>query len=840
VVFCCNESEYFFSHTAQNLIDLYISMMPKPIEFHYKKYRILPDNKTVKFDYQIIFSNQEPLEFTETIRLPRASMKLCSKDMKPFLEALLIILGISYYKLYLPKKVILPFELSKEQAEFWNTVYRKGLGELLYRNKIDSKQLAKFQSSKVVVGPVSIETKDRGLLGIGGGKDSIVAAELLKEDGYDFSSFVVETQRKDLVVEKVMKEIGKQKMIVRRVLDPKIFEEHEGSFDGHIPISAIFAFIGLLTSAVYGYKYVMVGNEHSSNFGNIKHKGEIINHQWSKTAEFENLLQEYTCKFITADISYISVLRQFYEIRIAKMFATQKKYFKSFSSCNRSFRVHKERTGSLWCGECAKCAFTFLILSPFMPKKDLVEIFGKNLLNDKRLELMYRDILGFGKLKPFDCVGTFEESRVAFWMSAKKYKKDFIAKKFVQKIKDAKKSSKEVLSTVQAPTLPTKFRFLGIENICILGYGKEGKVTEAYLKKFHPKLDIGILDQAHDKNYLKGQGEFDLAVKTPGISKDKVTIPYVTATNLFFSKISNLTIGVTGSKGKSTTASLIYQMLKADNQKVRLLGNIGNPMLKVLNGKINPKEIFVIELSSYMLDDIEHSPNIAVLLNLFPEHMDYHGGVDAYYASKNRIFKYQKFGDVSIKFPFNEKIPVKDSEVSLIGAHNKKNIKAAISVARLLGISTASISNAIKGFKPLSHRLEVIGEFNQIRFIDDAISTTPESTIEAMKSIKNIKTIFLGGEDRGYDFKELEKQIRKAKIENIVLFPETGRRMLSSAKGLNVLKTKSMSEAVKFAYRFTPKGSVCLLSTASPSYSIWKDFEEKGDLFQKFVKKYAK
>jgi len=815
-------------------------MSPKPIEFHYKKYRILPDNKTVKFDYQITFSNQKPLNFTETIVLPRASQKLKSKEMKPFLESLLIILGISYYKLYLPKNISLPFKLSKEQAEFWNIVYRKGLGELLYRNKLEAKCLAKFPHSKIKIAPSSIEVKDRALLGIGGGKDSIVAAELLKSDGNEFASFLIETQRRDPICDQIIKKIGKPGVKIKRKLDPKIFETHEGSFDGHIPISAIFAFLGLLGAALYEYKYVMVGNEHSSNFGNIKYKGETINHQWSKTAEFEAMLQDYTRANITSDIVYTSVLRQFYEIRIAKMFAENKKYHKSFSSCNRSFRVHKERAGSLWCGECAKCAFTFLILSPFMRKQDLIGIFGKNLLDDESLVPMYRDILGFGKLKPFDCVGTFEESRVALWMSAKNYKNDLVVKKFSSKIKDAKKLSVEVLKTVQALTLPTPFRFLGVENVCILGYGKEGKVTEKYLKKFYPKLKIEILDQARDKNYLKHQGEFDLAIKTPGISKDKLEIPYVTATNLFFSRVKNLTIGITGSKGKSTTASLIYQILKADKRKARLLGNIGNPMLEVLNGKIDPKEIFVIELSSYMLDDIEYSPNVALLLNLFPEHMDYHGGVDAYYDAKDKIFKYQKLGDVALKFPFKEKIPVRDSEIPLIGVHNQKNIQAAISVARLLGVSKESISDAIKNFKPLPHRLEVVGESSGIKFIDDAISTTPESTIEAIKSIKNIKTIFLGGEDRGYDFKELEKQIRKAKIENIVLFPETGSRILSSTKGLKILKTKSMEEAVKFAYRSTPSGSTCLLSTASPSYSVWKDFEEKGDLFQKFIKKYTK
>ncbi len=148
-------------------------------------------------------------------------------------------------------------------------------------------------------------------------------------------------------------------------------------------------------------------------------------------------------------------------------------------------------------------------------------------------------------------------------------------------------------------------------------------------------------------------------MKTPGIQKAKVTIPYVTATNIFFSEIQknkNLTIGITGSKGKSTTSSLVYEILKAAGKKVQLIGNIGNPMLEVLFKKPDPKEIFVIELSSYMLEDIEYSPNIAVLLNLFPEHMDYHGGTENYYAAKKNIFKFQGTSDIAVYPPFKEKI----------------------------------------------------------------------------------------------------------------------------------------------------------------------------------------
>ncbi len=807
--------------------------------FRFCGHRFDAKNKKITFDYRIEFFHRDPLEFTETIILPKVSDNLKRESMKKFLEPLELILGISYYKLYCPPKIVTSFQLSQEQSTFWNTVYRKGLGEFLYRNKLHPNQLAKFPYTNIQPDPVQIKIRDRALVGIGGGKDSIVAAELLKN--FDTASFLIETQRKDVLSERIAEELGKPFFKIQRVLDPKIFETYEGATNGHIPISALYAFLGLLAAAMYEFKYVIVANEHSSNFGNLQYRGEVINHQWSKSIEFEALLQAYTRKFMTPDITYFSLLRQFYEIRIAKMFAEQKKYFLLFTSCNKNFKVFGKRPNSFWCGECPKCAFVFLMLAPFLRKKELLGIFQKDLLAQNSLVPLYQDLLGFGTIKPFDCVGTFEESQAALFLASKKFKNAIVVKTFLSKIKNPHTRVKQVFKTVPALTLPTPFRFLGMKNVCILGYGKEGKVTEKYIQKNYPNINIGILDRQVSKNYLTQQQDFDLAIKTPGIQKAKVKIPYVTATNIFFSQNKNFTIGVTGSKGKSTTASLIYAMLQAAGKKVRLIGNIGHPMLEVLLTTVDPDEIFVIELSSYMLEDIEYSPNIALLLNLFPEHMDYHGGVENYYAAKKNIFAFQKRGDIAVQPPFTSThIPLKKSEIPLLGVHNRRNIQAAITVVRCLNVSDSVIRKAIKNFKPLPHRLEYVGTYNGIQFYDDAISTAPESTIMAIKTLKNIGTIFLGGEDRGVDFGELEKMLRKYHIQNIVLFPPSGNRMLISRRDFKILKTRRMEEAVHFAIQHTPKGHICLLSTASPSYSLWKNFEEKGDLFQRAVRRYSK
>lgn len=398
------------------------------------------------------------------------------------------------------------------------------------------------------------------------------------------------------------------------------------------------------------------------------------------------------------------------------------------------------------------------------------------------------------------------------------------------------------------------------KKILILGYGKEGQATEKFLKKYLPGTIIGIADQKIAPDYLNEQKKYDLAVRSPGIPKKLVTIPYTTATNIFLANINNVVIGVTGTKGKSTTASLIYSILKTAGKKVHLVGNIGLPMLEEILKPIGKDDIFVAELSSYQLDDIKYSPHIAVVLDLFPEHMNYHENVENYYQAKKNIIKYLTAKDYFVynpKFlnlcdwvkdikaksiPYESNLPLQDKDIPLLGEHNRENVKAAVIVAHILNISNEIIVKAIKNFKSLPHRLQLLGNFQRIIFYDDAISTTPESTIYAIESLKNIGTIFLGGEDRGYDFSYLVKIIEEYKITNIVLFPKSGLKILSLLKAKKgylprFLVTEKMEEAVKFAYQYTPKNTICLLSCASPSYSLWKNFEEKGKQFQLFVKK---
>lgn len=402
---------------------------------------------------------------------------------------------------------------------------------------------------------------------------------------------------------------------------------------------------------------------------------------------------------------------------------------------------------------------------------------------------------------------------------------------------------------------------LANKRILILGYGIEGKATEAWLRKHVPSAVIGIADVSNNPDYLLEQANYDIAIKSPGIHKRSMTIPYTTATNIFFESVKGMTIGITGTKGKSTTTSLIYHILLQAGKKVHVAGNIGKPMLEQLEISNTEDDIFVVELSSYQLLDCQYSPNISVAVSLYPDHLDYHHSLSEYYEAKHSIMKYAGSDDLFIynpAFPEFQKwiagaqcrtrpytdFTVGPNQTLLIGEHNKDNIRAAVTVAQELEIDEQIVRNAIATFVPLRHRLECVGTFNGITFYDDAISTTPESTIKAIEAIPNIGSIFLGGLDRGYDFTELIQVVKKYNIKTVVFFPDSGTKMFSllsqsGIQDLKVLETRDMKEAVLFAYKHTPQNSVCLLSTASPSYSVWKNFEEKGDQFTQWVRYYG-
>jgi UDP-N-acetylmuramoyl-L-alanine---L-glutamate ligase len=410
------------------------------------------------------------------------------------------------------------------------------------------------------------------------------------------------------------------------------------------------------------------------------------------------------------------------------------------------------------------------------------------------------------------------------------------------------------------------------KKVCVIGYAREGQALVNALKKYAPQAEVTVADMNESihvpagvrvqlgPDYLQGLNTFDVVTRSGGIKDspeltavaDKVT----TSTNIFFDTIKDSgvrTIGITGSKGKSTTTTLIYEALKAYDPHTFLMGNIGIPMIEFLPDA-RPGNTFVIELSSYMLERLRISPNIAVVTSFFPEHLDYHGTVEAYWNAKRHIALYQSKNDAIFynatypqcaelanasrgeRIPFTgEDFPANVHDTKFKGQHNQSNLAAAYKVATYLGVPGNIALEALKNADPLPHRLQNLGEHAGLMWVNDSFATAPEATIAALDALKtDIETLIVGGYDRGIGQDGLARYLAASKLKNIVFFPDTGlviRKQMGASSGKNFHDTSDMGDAVHWAAEHTTKGKTVLLSPASPSFNLFKDFVVRGEAF---------
>jgi len=404
--------------------------------------------------------------------------------------------------------------------------------------------------------------------------------------------------------------------------------------------------------------------------------------------------------------------------------------------------------------------------------------------------------------------------------------------------------------------------FLRNKSILILGFGREGKSTYNFIKKYVNYKDLAIADKTKPEveekvcfgdNYLEAVNNYDIVIKSPGIPFFNISEDtFVTSqTELMLMVNRKNMIGITGTKGKSTTSSLVYCMLKDAEKDVKFVGNIGVPIFDCLED-ITDNTLLVCEMSSHQLENVKYSPHIAVLLNIFEEHLDHYITYKDYQLAKVNIFRHQKDDDVVIysndnnlvcdyinKYANSKKFSFPydyDIECNLLGEHNKKNIMAARLVAHACGINEESIRKSIKAFKGLPHRLEYVGEFDGIKYYNDSISTIPEATIMAIESLNDVETVLIGGMDRGIHYENLIEYLKESNVKNIILMYDTGLRIYDSLKKDGVIYVGDLEKAVTLAKNITSKGKTCLLSPAAASYGFFKNFEERGEIFCKLVK----
>lgn len=434
--------------------------------------------------------------------------------------------------------------------------------------------------------------------------------------------------------------------------------------------------------------------------------------------------------------------------------------------------------------------------------------------------------------------------------------------------------------------------FLNNKRILILGFGREGKSTYNLIREKYKDLQIGIADMKEitdqniiddqnvnlhiGKDYLNACYNYDLIIKGPGVIikdylpediKNKITCQ----TDLFVRFCPCKMIGITGTKGKSTTSSLMYHILKNIGKKAILMGNIGIPVFDTIDS-LEEDTICVMELGCHQLEFMKSSPNISVILDIYEEHLDHYIDFNHYVDAKKNIYKYQNKDDYvilgdspllkdnninsnvlreNIDFKLSETdllignhvIPISSINTKLEGRHNLFNILVCLTIIKILNFDLDESIKAITSFNGLPHRMEYVGKYKDIIFYDDSIATSCESVMFAIDALKKVDTVIIGGMERNIDYKELVSYLNKSDVTNILLLPDTSLRIkelfndIDSKK--NIIIVNNMEEAVNKAYELTQKDKICLLSPAAASYNMYKNFEERGDHFKELVIKFG-
>ena len=430
------------------------------------------------------------------------------------------------------------------------------------------------------------------------------------------------------------------------------------------------------------------------------------------------------------------------------------------------------------------------------------------------------------------------------------------------------------------------------KRILILGFGREGKSTLRFLNKYHPEAAVAVADknqmeavQYFGTGYLEAMYDFDIVIKTPGISlKDFDTkgVEITSQTDLFLSQFHDQTIGITGTKGKSTTASLIYHLLKSSGRDAILTGNIGIPCFDVMED-IKPESIVVYELSAHQLEYVHNSPRVGVLLNIFEEHLDHFGTMQRYAGAKLNIMRYMGEDDTAVIHEtlmeeawrlfvnnivfslFDIDDLVDRTALPLLGEHNLLNVKAALLACYAYGVDIRELVPYLYTFKPLEHRLEPVGTFGGVTFVNDSISTIPQAAISACQALGRVDFLLLGGFDRGIDYQPLLDYLKEHPVRHLLFTGKAGERMMQLIREYRVStgstacnteapepvegptqKAKvpelvegptlyyhaSMEEAFAYLATHAKPGDVCLLSPAASSYDQYKNFEERGRKFK--------
>ncbi len=436
------------------------------------------------------------------------------------------------------------------------------------------------------------------------------------------------------------------------------------------------------------------------------------------------------------------------------------------------------------------------------------------------------------------------------------------------------------------------------KKIAILGFGMEGQSSYRFIRKYSD-MPLVIIDQkdmrSHPllendshvlcrfgEDYLKQLDGFDMIIKSPGVITKDIDVssyPFTSQLELLLEVNRKHIIGITATKGKSTTCTLVYEALKKNGYDAFLLGNIGKPIFDDIEN-FKEDSWLVIEMSALQLEFVKYSPHIAAILNLYQDHLDHSGSVKHYHENKLHIFDYQDTQDYRIYCsdiePLNSYMHQKDyygkpyavtllesrdenttsligdtvnlngkelydihTKTALLGNHNLRNIMVVLTISEILKLDLEKTKEAIYEFQPLEHRMEYVGCYHDILYYNDAIATIPMATISALQTLSPVDTLIFGGMDRGIDYQELIDYCNTGAVRNLICMPTTGHKIGKAITNPNVhcYFVELLDEAVAKAKEVTKPHTICLLSPAASSYEYFKNFEEKGRAYKILVKK---
>ncbi|HEY2615790.1 MAG TPA: hypothetical protein VGI78_00480 [Acetobacteraceae bacterium] len=375
-------------------------------EFVCEGYRFAPDSGTLSLHYAF---DGGP-SFEERIVFPaRTISRPGSEALDRVFRLLLLACGVSYYKAFAPERVrCAAFPLDSATAAFFTDFYVKGLGEFAWRNGIDlASRLHIVTDAVEPPSALRLELPRLTCVPVGGGKDSIVTVECLKQAGEPLVLFALGNAAP---IEATIAQAGLPAVRVMRSLDPALFALNKaGALNGHVPITGILSLIVVACAIIHGFDAIAMSNEHSASAPNVAD----VNHQYSKSFEFERSLSRLLEQHVVQGLRYFSLLRPLTEVAIARRFARHTAYFPVFRSCNTAFRQTPDRRGTNWCCDCPKCRFVFLVLAPFVERQRLIAIFGRDMLDDPAQIDGFAELCGLQRHKPFECVGEIEESAAA-------------------------------------------------------------------------------------------------------------------------------------------------------------------------------------------------------------------------------------------------------------------------------------------------------------------------------------------------------------------------------------------------------------------------------------------